>query len=190
MSDKSKYSLYRKVLTYAHPYRKRIAVSMLASLVVAATDGAMVALVQPFVDDLLIAGRHDMIYLAPLIVIGLGLTRSLGRYVQAYAIRTAGQLAIQDLRNDMFRHSMSLSMRYHSRNSSGSMISRILNDIGLLSQMLSETLVNALREGVTLLVLIGVAFYTDWKLALIAFTVIPVTIVPAQMLARKIKKIY
>ncbi len=188
MTESRKSSLYRKVLAYARPYRKRIAVSMIASLVVAATDAAMVKLVQPFVDDLLIAGDYTMIKLVPLIVIGLAVVKAIGRYVQVYAIRTAGQLAIQDLRNDAFNHTIALSMRHHTSTSSGSMLSIILNDIGFLSQVLSETLVNALKEGVLLIVLIGFAFYTDWKLALIAFTVLPVSAVPAQMLARKIKK--
>jgi len=188
MPEIQKVGLYRKVLAYARPYRMRIAVSMLASLVVAAGDGAMVKLVQPFVDDLIVAGDREMVKFVPVIVVGLSLAKAIGRYIQSYAIRTAGQLAIQDLRNDVFAHTMALSMRHHVKTSSGSMMSGILNDIGLLAQMLSETLVNALKEGVTLIVLIGVAIYTDWKMALIAFTVLPVSAIPAQMLARKIKK--
>ena len=188
MTDIRKPALYRRVLSYARPYKKRIAISMLASLIIAATDGAMVKMIQVFVDDLLVTPDLDLVQWVPAIVICLALLKSLGRYVQSYAIRTAGQLAIQDLRNDAFKHSMSLSMRYHVKTSSGSMISAILNDIGLLAQMLSETLVNALKEGVTLIAMISIAFYTDWKMALIAFTVLPVSAVPAQMLARKIKK--
>ena len=188
MTESSKSSLYRRVLAYARPYRKRIAVSMIASLVIAATDGAMVKMVQIFVDDLLVTPDRELVKLVPAVVICLALLKALGRYVQSYSIRTAGQLAIQDLRNDVFGHTMALSMRYHIKTSSGSMISAILNDIGLLAQMLSETLVNALKEGVTLIAMIGIAFYTDWKMALIAFTVLPVSAIPAQMLARKIKK--
>ncbi|WP_281249692.1 lipid A export permease/ATP-binding protein MsbA [Geothermobacter hydrogeniphilus] len=180
-------NLSKRVWSYAWPYRRRILLSMLASLGVASTDGAMAKLVQPFIDKLIIAGDRDLIQLVPLIVIGLAAFKGLSRYVQQYYILTAGQLAIQDLRNQVFKHLMSLSMRFHSSNGTGSIMSRVLNDIGMLQAFLGDVLVIILRESFTLVVLVGLAFYTDWKMALIAFTALPATALPAALLARRIK---
>jgi len=185
--NSEKKGLYRRVWSYAWPYRWRILLSMIASLGVASTDGAMAKLVQPFVDKLIIAGDREMIALVPLIVIGLAAGKGLSRYIQQYFILTAGQLAIQDLRNQVFKHLMSLSMRFHSRTSTGSIMSKVLNDIGMLQSFLGDVLVIILRESFTLVVLVGLAFYTDWKMALIAFTALPATALPAALLARRIK---
>jgi subfamily B ATP-binding cassette protein MsbA len=179
--------LYRRVVQFAWPYRGRIALSMLASMGVAATDGAMAKLVQPFVDKLLIAGDQGMIQLVPMLVLGLAAGKGLSRYVQQYFIVTAGQLAIQDLRNVTFSHIMSLSMRFHSKTPTGAIMSNILNDIGVLQGFLSDILVTVLRESVTLVALIVIAFYTDWKMATIAFVVLSATALPAAAIARRIK---
>lgn len=180
-------TLYRRVWSYAWPYRWRVVLSMVASLGVAATDGAMAKLVQPFIDKLIIAGDKDLIKVVPMVVVGLAAFKGISRYVQQYFVMTSGQLAIQDLRNQVFAHLMSLSMRFHLNHSTGSIMSRVLNDIGLLQAFLSDVLVIILRESVTLMVLVGIAFYTDWKMALIAFVALPATAVPAALLARRIK---
>lgn len=160
---------------------------MIASLGIAATDGALAKLVQPFVDEMLIAGNQAMIQLVPVLVIGLAAGKGLSRYVQQYFIVTAGQLAIQDIRNATFGHLMRLSIRYHGSTPTGAIMSNVLNDIGVLQSLLSEILVTILREIVTLIALIGVAFYTDWKMAAVAFIALPATALPAAAIARRIK---
>ena len=160
---------------------------MIASLGIAATDGALAKLVQPFVDKLLIAGDQGMIQLVPLLVLGLAAGKGLSRYLQQYFIVTAGQLAIQDLRNETFSHLMSLSFRFHSKTPTGAIMSNVLNDIGVLQGFLSDILVTVLRESVTLVALVGIAFYTDWQMASIAFIVLPATAWPAAVIARRIK---
>jgi len=179
--------LYRRILRFAKPYRWRIVLSVVASMGIAATDGALAKLVQPFVDKLLIAGDKGMIQLVPLLVIGLAAGKGISRYLQQYFIVTAGQLAIQDLRNETFAHLMSLSIRYHSKTPTGTIMSNVLNDIGVLQGFLSEILVTVLRESVTLVALVGIAFYTDWQMASIAFIVLPATALPAAAIARRIK---
>jgi len=179
---------YKRFFAYARPYYWRVGLAMLGSLLVGGGNAAMAKLVQPFVDKVLATNDPKMVYQVPVALLSIAMAMALGRYVQNYFIRTAGQLAIQDLRNDVFRHVMRLSMRYHQKTSTGDIMSGILNDIGMLTQMLTEMLVNALREGVTMIALLGVAFYTDWKMSLVAFVVLPATAGPAVLLARKIKK--
>jgi ATP-binding cassette, subfamily B, bacterial MsbA len=186
-NSNDKPQLYRRVVQFAWPYRGRIILSMIASMGIAATDGALAKLVQPFVDKLLIAGDRGMIQLVPLLVLGLAAVKGLSRYVQQYFVVTAGQLAIQDLRNVTFSHIMSLSMRYHSKTPTGAIMSNVLNDIGVLQGFLSDILVTVLRESVTLVALIAIAFYTDWKMATIAFVALPATALPAAAIARRIK---
>jgi subfamily B ATP-binding cassette protein MsbA len=161
--------------------------AMGASILVSGTDVATAKLVKPFVDDVLIATEKGLVNLVPIIVIGLALCKGVGRYIQEYFIKTAGQLVVQDIRNDLYAHSMGLSMGYFSRSSTGNVMSRILNDVGALSRSAADVLVDGLRESFTLIGLTIVAFQSDWRLASIAFVVMPVAVIPASIIGRRIK---
>ncbi|RLB72302.1 MAG: lipid A export permease/ATP-binding protein MsbA [Deltaproteobacteria bacterium] len=186
--SKQQKNIYLRLVSYAIPYRWVIALSMVASLGVAASDASIAYLVKPFVDDLIVAGNVDLAKLVPFLVVGLATFKGLSRYIQSYNIRKAGQLAIQDIRNEVFGHSLRLPMSFFSSSSSGSLISRILNDVNVMQSALADVLVTLLRESLTLVALTGYAFYADWKMALMAFVIIPATIWPAAAIGRKIKK--
>ncbi|HEX9873852.1 MAG TPA: ABC transporter ATP-binding protein, partial [Deferrimonas sp.] len=129
----------------------------------------------------------DLARLVPLIIIGLSSFKGMSRFIQEYFIKTCGQLVMQRIRNNLYSHSVGLSMRFFGKTSSGVLMSRILNDVGVMQASVSEVLVGILREGVTLIALIGVAFYSDWKMAGMAFIVLPVAGIPLYQVGRKIK---
>ncbi len=172
---------------YIRPYKGRIAISMIASLGAAGADVSYAKLIQPLVDKVLAPGGQAWMKFVPVIVIGLALIKGISKYGQSYFIRTAGQLVIFDLRNDLYRHSLNLSMGYYSRNTSGNLMSRILNDVGVLQMSAANILVDTLREGATLVGLTGLTFYNDWRLATVAFIAIPAAAWPASKIGKKIK---
>ncbi|HAD03658.1 MAG: lipid A export permease/ATP-binding protein MsbA [Desulfuromonadales bacterium GWD2_61_12] len=180
--------LYQRLYVYIRPHWWRVALSMVASLGIAATDGAMVKLVQPFVDRLIVAGEREMLILAPFLIIGLQLAKGISRFAQEYYIKSAGQLAIQRIRNHLFEHIMGLSMRFYGRTPNGVLMSKVMNDVGTMQSATAEVLVGVMRDAVSLVVLIGVAFYTDWKMAAIAFLSLPIAAFPAAKIGKKIKR--
>lgn len=187
MSTKGSLGIYRRLLGYSRPYALRIIVAVIASLVVAGTDVTSVKLIQPLVDKIIAVGNISLLKFVPMVIVGLAAMKGVARYLQEYYIKTAGQLVVQDIRNDIYSHSLQLSMGYFSRHASGNLISRILNDVGIMQRSAADILVSGIRESFTLIGLIGLAFYNDWKLAGIAFLVLPAAVVPAAMIGRKIK---
>ncbi|MCW8893103.1 MAG: ABC transporter ATP-binding protein/permease, partial [Deltaproteobacteria bacterium] len=187
LTEKQK-NVYLRIVKYAAPYKWIIALSMIASLGVSGSDAFIAYLVKPFVDELIVAGNLSLAKLIPFMVVGLATIKGLSRYVQSYNIRTAGQLAIQDIRNEVFGHTIKLSMRFFTNSSSGSLMSRILNDVNVMQAALADVLVTLLRETLTILALTGYAFYADWKMALMAFVAIPAAVWPAAAMGKKIKK--
>jgi len=180
--------VYRRLLSYSRPYTRRIVFAMLASLGVAGVDVAIAKLVQPFVDRVLDTPTVALVNLVPVVVIALALIKGVSRYIQEYFIGTAGQLVVQDLRNDLYDHTIDLSMGYFTKSSVGKIISSILNDVSVLQKSAAEELVAVVREGLTLVGLVGLLFYNDWRLAIVAFTVLPVAVLPAIQIGRRIKK--
>lgn len=181
------YQSYRRLLRYSRPYVWRIALAMVASLGVAGSDVALAKLVEPFIDQVIGARDYALVNLAPFIVIGLAVIKGGSRYVQEYYIKTAGLLVVQDIRNDLYQHSLSLSLGFYSRSSTGSLMSCVLNDVGILQRSAADVLVEIVREGSTLIGLTALAFYQDWRLALLAFSVLPLSVVPAAVIGRRIK---
>lgn len=187
MATKDSLTIYRRLLQYSRPYALRIIIAVVASLVVAGTDVTSVKLIQPLVDKIISVGNVSLLKWVPVIIVGLAAIKGVARYLQEYLIKTAGQLVVQDIRNDIYSHSLQLSMGYFSRHPSGNLISRILNDVGIMQRSAADIMVAGIRESFTLIGLIGLAFYNDWKLAAIAFLVLPVAVVPASIIGRKIK---
>lgn len=186
LAEKQK-NIYLRLIRYAAPYKWIIALSMIASLGVSGSDAVIAYLVKPFVDELIVAGNLSLAKLIPLFVVALATIKGFSRYIQAYNIQTAGQLAIQDIRNEVFVHSINLSMRFFSKNSSASLMSKILNDVNVMQAALADVLVTLLRETVTMVALSGYAFYADWKMALMAFVAVPAAVLPAAAVGKKIK---
>ncbi len=178
---------YRRVLGYVKPYRWRIVISIIASLGIASSDAILAKLVQPFIDRLVIEGDRDLARWVPIMVISVAALKGCSMYIQRYFIQTAGQLTLLDLRNALYEHLVNLSMSFYSRTSVGVLMSRILNDVNVMQSIVSEVLVSAMKDSITLVALIGVALYTDWEMTVIALLVLPATGAPVVLIGRKIK---
>jgi len=159
----------------------------IASLGVVGTDVGTAKLVQPFVDNLLVKPDPALMKLLPMIVVGLAVAKGVSRYVQGYYIKTAGQLVVQDLRNELYDHTIGLSMKFYSSRSSNDVLSRFLNNISVLQRSATDDLITVVRESLTLIGLTGLVFYTDLRLAVVAFLVLPISVVPAVLVGKKIK---
>jgi len=179
--------IYIRLLGYSRPHLWRIVLSIIFSLIVAGADVSYVNLIEPFVDKIITAGNHELVYLVPVVIIGLAIVKGAGRYFQEYYIKTAGQLVVQDIRNGLFKKIMHLSMGFHINQSSGGLTSKVLNDVGVMQKSAADALVDGVRESFTLVGLVCLAFYKDWRLAAVAFTVLPFCVIPATVLGRKIK---
>ncbi|HDJ29122.1 MAG TPA: ATP-binding cassette domain-containing protein [Proteobacteria bacterium] len=187
MVKKKNLAVFRRFLAYLRPYKGRVFIAVVGSLLVAGSNVAIAKLIQPLVDKIIAVGDASLIKFVPLVVVALAIVKGVARYGQEYFIKTAGQLVVQDLRNEIYTHSLSLSMGYFSRHSSGQLLSKIINDIGMLQRSAADVLVGGVRESFSLIGLVVLAFYNDWKLASVAFLVLPVAIIPATVIGRKIK---
>ncbi|HEY6009709.1 MAG TPA: lipid A export permease/ATP-binding protein MsbA [Geobacteraceae bacterium] len=181
--------VFRRLLQYSRPYWARIVVSLVASFGVAGTDGAIAYMVEPLLKKIFTEKDLTIFYFLPLGVILVFIFRGACRFCQEYYIRTAGQLAIQDIRNDIFKSNMALSLRFFTNNPVGVLMSRVLNDVGMMQEGVSSVITGVLKESFAAMGLLGVVFYRNWKLAIISLLVIPLTALPAQKIGRRIKNV-
>ncbi|MBN1142234.1 MAG: ATP-binding cassette domain-containing protein [Deltaproteobacteria bacterium] len=180
--------IFRRILQYSRPYLWRIGGALAASLVVGATDVASAKLVQPLIDRVLQPQDRSLIPLVPVFIIGLFAVKGGAKFIQEYNIKTSGALVVQDIRNALYSHCLGLSLGYFNQNKAGNFMSRILNDVGVMQRSAADMLVDGARESIALVGLTMLVFYNDWKLAIAAIVVLPLSFFPGAYVGKRIKK--
>ena len=180
---------YLRLLDYLKPYVwPYFVLAMVCMLGYSATEGAMPFLVQWMMDDVFVKKDVAMLYYLPPAIVGIFFIRGLLNFGQGYLSDYVGLRIIQDVRNILARHMQFMSLSFFSRHPSGTLISRVANDVTLLRSALTDALASFLKDTTSLIVLVVVAFVKDWFLASLAFVVFPASVLPVIRLSKKIKR--
>lgn len=182
-------STFGRIVQYSKPYWVRIVVAVTASATLGAMDGAFAYLVEPLLKKIFSTKDLTIFTLLPFGVILLFMIRAGGRFLNDYYLRTAGELAIRDVRNDIYKNSIVLDLKYYNTNTTGGMMSRVISDVGGMQSGIASVVTNIFRDGISAVSLLGVLFYRNWLLALIAFIAIPLSAYSAQIIGKRIKRL-
>jgi subfamily B ATP-binding cassette protein MsbA len=163
--------------------------SMFCGLLLSGTTALAALLVKPILDEIFV--RHDTTKLLffPLLILVLYLTRGLFQYGHSYLMHSVGQRVVRDIRQHLFDHLLYMPLSYFHRHHTGALLSRVTNDIMLVQRAVSGGMNDALRQGLTMLGLIGVAFYRDWVLATFAVLVLPFAALVIMRLGLKLRRL-
>ncbi|RDU65516.1 ABC transporter ATP-binding protein [Helicobacter sp. MIT 14-3879] len=123
-----------------------------------------------------------------LIIVILYLGKASGTYIQSYFMNYIGQDIIRQIRDRMLNHMLSLELSFFNKMHGGELMSRITNDISLIRSAVSNYIAEFFRETITIIGLVAVVIYQSPKLAFFGLVVIPLSIIPLNMIIRKIKK--
>ena len=181
--------IYRRLLQFVVPYRIRLLLAGFCMVMVAATTGTSALLMKNVVDDIFTHHNVAMLRLLPLAVLLLYFVKGIGNYGQEYLLFWVGQRVVHDLRNRLYEHIQGLSLNFFVQTPTGQIVSRVMNDVGILQSAVTGVLVNLVKEPFTILFLVGVLFYRDWQLALLALVVLPLCAVPLVRFGRSLRKV-
>ena len=123
-----------------------------------------------------------------MVIVCLYVVRGLLSYGHAYLMRSIGQSIIRDMREQLFAHVQGMPLTYLHEHHTGTWMSRMINDIALIERAVTSAANDILRQGLTMLGLIGVAFYRDWLLATYAILVLPLASLLIMQLARRLRR--
>jgi subfamily B ATP-binding cassette protein MsbA len=153
-----------------------------------ATSGALPFLTKRIFDDVFSSRNETALTFLPLVIIGVFAVRGLVSFGENYLMTHINGHVVTDIRNALHTHILSLSVSFFHRNTTGSLISRMTNDVGLVSMVLTDAVVSLLRDSVSLLVLTVAAFVMDPLLGLIAFVVFPISVFPIMKMGQKMRR--
>jgi ATP-binding cassette, subfamily B, bacterial MsbA len=204
-------NIYRRLLAMVKPYWLKLVGAMVcmvfasfltasqAFLVKPALDGVFLKkegvplwvkniIIQLHLDSLLLKKDMEMLLLLPIAIILLFLFKGVFEYGQAYLMNFVGLRIVADIREKLYNHLQTLSLSFFTRTPTGILISRITNDVNLIQGSVSNTITGLLKDMFTMLGLIGVVFYRDWKLAIIGFLIFPLAIIPIKEFGKRLRK--
>jgi len=170
------------------PYAKRVVAAVVFSLLVSGLNGAIAWLVKPAMDLIFVEKRFGYIIYLPIGLVLLYLLRGGASFLQSYLMRTAGFQLVRDLRNRFYENMVNLPVSVITRQTSGDMVSRLMNDIGILSAILSDSFRTFLVQVPSILVLIGVALYRRWDLAILSLVLFPFIGYGTRVLSKYVKR--
>jgi subfamily B ATP-binding cassette protein MsbA len=163
-------------------------ISAIGFAIYAATEPAVVMIIQRIIDSFNGENRNGIEYL-PLLFIALFLVRGIGAFLGNYYLaRISGNL-IHKLRCEIFNHYTRLSVQYFDSHNSGYMISRITNNIGEVTRATSDSIRAFVREGFTAIGLLWYLAYTNLELSLVFLGIAPIVVVMVRYVGKRLKRL-
>jgi len=180
---------YRKIFQVVLPYWKRVAVAAGASMVVSGLNGSLAWMVKPIMDNIFVSKDPYLLMVIPFVVFFIFLFKGIFLTINGYLIRSVNQKMIMNLRNRLYSHILKLPLGYFGKSSSGELISKVINDISLLNELVSVTIKDLLIESTTAVALIGVALWRRADLAVISLVALPAAFYTVGRLGKRIRQI-
>ncbi len=187
--EKDLQNIFGRILELVKPHWFRLLVAMLSMMLVAALSAATAYLVKPVMDEIFFKKDMKMLKLLPLAIILLYLLRGVCSFGQAYLMNFVGHSIIKRLRDQLYSHIQMLPLAFFYKNETGLLMARITNDVNVVKGMVSNAVTGLIRDSFTIVCLLFVIFYRDWKLALIAVTVFPLAVIPILNFGRRMRRL-
>jgi len=181
--------VFKRLLKLAKPHSGRFLMAMLCMLVVGTSTSALAFLVKPALDGIFLKKDAQMLIWIPLVVIFIYLAKGLCSYGQMVLMNYIGLRVVADLRSSLYRQIQKQSLSFFTRHPTGILMSRITNDAGTLQGAVSDAVTTMFKDTFTLIGLIFVIFYRDWKLAVIAILIFPLIIYPIAKFGKKMRSV-
>ena len=204
-----------RLLGYSKRYAPLLAISVFLMALVGLSQGAIAILIRPVIDlvlqpnvpdrpvllatipllnykvylqHLVPSGIHNILTMVAFAIVLVFVVKGLSDYVANYLISRAGLSAVTDLRNAVFAKVLGHGAAFFENNATGRVMSGVMSDIEKIQVATSSMLVDLLRQLFVSFGLLLVVMQTNWRLALVALTVLPVVLIPTARMGRRIRR--
>lgn len=171
------FALLRRVFRYAAPYKKKFYLSIVLAVVLAAITPLRPMLIKLTVDKYITNSIAYMVINMTIIQIGLILVETAMRFLFSFTTALLGQSVVKDLRVATYKKIMSLNLSQFDKTPIGTLTTRTINDIESINDIFSDGLVPIIADLLSIFCVLGVMFWMDWQLTLIALIPFPIIII-------------
>ena len=186
-NTKTNSRIYMRLLGYTFQHKLIFIISILAMAMFAVTDTAFAALIKPLLDGSFVEKDPDTIRLFPFILIGLFLLRSIAGFVSTYGIAWVGRNIIKKIRQEMFAKLVHMPTKSYDFASSGELLSKLTYDTEQVAEAATKAITVLVRDGLTVIGLLGLMFYQSFILSVGLFVIGPVIAVFIKIMSVKFR---
>lgn len=179
--------IYLRLLSYVRPYRQVFAIAILGMALTALTEPLFPALMKPLLDKGFVASSRDDLYLIPLALVAIFVTRGLLTYFTSYSMAWVTNRLVMDLRRQMFDRLLTLPTRYYDDQSTGVLISRVTYGVTDFTGAATYVLTALVRDTLTIIGLLSYMLYYNWQLTLIALSVGPLIVGVVRIFGKRLR---
>ncbi len=181
--------LKRLYKDYTKKYIKNILVSVFFTFILAASTAAVAYLLDPAIKQLFIKQDQFFIYIIPGLIVLAFASKGLSLYLAKVIMISVSEEVRKDIQIDMFNKLIYADTEIIDSNHSGKFITNLTNDVNQIVNLVSTVILNLFKDSLTLIGLLSVMFYQNWKLSLIAIVMIPLASIAAKSLGKRIGKV-
>jgi ATP-binding cassette subfamily B protein len=181
------WSVLSRLMKFVMPYKGRFISVVLLTIILGVLAPTRPFLIQYTLDTDVAAGDYTGMVWMMVILLGLLLLHSIAQYIHTYLSGWLGQQVIRDIRNKLYRHIVSLRLRFFDKTPIGRLVTRTISDVETLSDVFSEGLAAMLGDLLQIIFILGFMFYQDWRLALLSLSTLPLLLISTYIFKEKVK---
>ena len=188
MNSKNVSTIKRLFKEYTIKHINKIFIAIFFSILVAGSTSGIAYLLDPAIEKIFINQDQTLMYVIPILIIIVFFTKGMSLYIaKAIMIRVAQELKA-DVQDDMMKSLISSDTKFIDKAHTGKFISNLTMDVSLIVNLISTALLNLFKDTLSLMGLLFVMFYQNWKLSLVAIIMIPLASIVARSLGKRITK--
>jgi ATP-binding cassette, subfamily B, multidrug efflux pump len=182
--------LMRRLLHYLFPYWRQVAVAFIAII-----SGAAASLAQPYltkiaIDKYIATGRLEGLDRLAWLYFAILVAAFAAEYLQTWMMQFTGQRIMFDLRMEIYGHLQRLDLRYYDRNPVGRLMTRVTSDVDVLNDLFTSGVVTVFGDVFSLVGIMAMMLWMNWRLAIVAFSVLPLIVLVTQWFRRNVRESY
>lgn len=162
-----------RLLRYLRPHYKLFIAAILTTVVIAASETSIPALMKPLLDDGFNGKMDQTLWQVPFMLVGLALTRSLSQYLCNYLLAKVTSNVLLTLRKEMFSRLLQAKADFFMQSTASKLINAVVFEVGNAISIMGGLLINFIRDVLTVLGLLAYLLYLNWQLTLVVFAIFP-----------------
>lgn len=178
----------KKLFRFVHPYKKLFYTGMGLVIFLSVITSARPVLIQHSIDDAILPGDMHLLLVLSSWILGLMIAENIAQYFYSYIANYLGQNIIKDIRSALYRKLMYFRLSFYDRTPVGNLVTRSISDIEVISEIFSEGLLVIIGDLLKVTAMLLAMFYfIDWRLNMIALSVLPLLYVSTRWFQKNIK---
>ena len=181
--------LKRLYKDYTKKYINRILISVFFTLLLAGSTSSVAYLLDPAIKQLFIVQDQSLILIIPCLIVLAFTVKGSSLYLAKVIMIRVSENIRKDIQTDMFASLIKADTQLVDNKHSGKFVTNLTNDVGMITSLVSTAILNLFKDSLTLIGLLSVMFYQNWKLSLVAIVMIPLASTAAKTLGKRIGKV-